>query len=71
MEDAVEVLSGAIQIAPSFASSYYYLAMVEAFLGNNERAIDNLQEVLRLDPDHETAKERLNSLLSATQGQPH
>ena len=71
MEDAVEVLSGAIQIAPSFASSYYYLAMVEAFLGNNERAIENLQEVLRLDPAHETAKERLNSLLSATQGQPH
>ncbi len=59
LEQAVEYLTKAIGIHPSYKSAYMLRANSQYWLGNFEEAIKDYERVLQIDPGHETAMDNL------------
>ncbi|MBV9770657.1 MAG: tetratricopeptide repeat protein [Bryobacterales bacterium] len=57
--EALDALTTAQKLDPSFAMTYYYLGNIHAIQGNQAQAIDDYQRVLALDPHNEPAREAL------------
>lgn len=52
----------AIQINPTFIEAFYYRGLASEFLGQPDKAKNDFEQVLRMAPDYEAAKEGLERL---------
>ncbi|MDD4990194.1 MAG: tetratricopeptide repeat protein [Candidatus Pacebacteria bacterium] len=59
---AVECLKQSLALKSNFSSAYYLLAVAYEMQGQNDLAIQNYQEVLKIDPSHKEALQRLSVL---------
>jgi tetratricopeptide (TPR) repeat protein len=62
LPDAAEAFRRAIEVDPTSAQAHYNLGTVLIDLGENDRAIAELQEALRLKPDFLDARRELEEL---------
>src|SRR5262245_53626961 len=60
---AIELLRRAIAVTPGYAHAHYLLGAEHAQLGMYDRAIEDMREALRHDPDLATARFQLGLLL--------
>ncbi len=63
LEDAIREYQSTIRWDSSHAMSFYRLGMIYRQLGDDQRAIDNLEEFLRLWPGEPTQKEKVVRLI--------
>ena len=61
-QEAQTELLAAIQLAPKFSNARWYLAQVYEDAGDTDKAIEQIQKVVELNPDNEQAKTRLSEL---------
>ncbi len=52
----------AIELRPNMASAYFGRGMVFEGIGRNDHAIDDYRAALRINPNHQAAKQRLTAL---------
>jgi tetratricopeptide (TPR) repeat protein len=69
-EAAVEQFEDAAQLLPSRPDAHYYLARALWTLGRKERALDEVSQVLRLDPGS-LAAAALRSAIEGKDGKPY
>jgi tetratricopeptide (TPR) repeat protein len=60
--EALDALSKAQQLDPSFAMTYYYLGNIHAIQGNQAQAVEDYRRVVTLDPNNSPAREALAHL---------
>lgn len=63
LERAKNAFSYAVSLAPSYSNARWFLATVFEKEGNLQAAIEQIEEVLKLNPENEIVKSRLDSLL--------
>lgn len=65
LEDAVNELGRAVRLAPNFSNARWYLAQAYETQGSYDKALEQVQKIVELNPENATAKERLDALTSS------
>jgi len=65
LREILVYLDRAIELSPNFSNALYTRSLIQKQLGNLDQALEDMEQVVKLNPDSQEAQSRLNQIKAA------